>query len=68
MPDVRVANAAREVLDRFADGEGASEDLWRFGVLQLLDDYESARKAGGVVAAESVFAEEPVRPGADADR
>lgn len=36
-----------------------SEDLWRFGVLQLLDDYESVHARDGVVAAARLMAEAP---------
>ena len=37
----------------------SSEDLWRFGVLQLLDDYESVRRHDGADAAAMMFMEVP---------
>ena len=39
------------------------EDLWRFGVLQLLDDYESLKRHRGVQVASEVLAVEPQRTG-----
>lgn len=38
-------------------------DGWRFGVLQTLDDYESAVRRGGVEFGASMFAEEPAPTG-----
>ncbi len=58
-----MASAAREVRDIVVSPECSSEDLWRFGVLQLLDDYESCRKRGGLASAERVFAEAPPSTG-----
>ena len=37
----------------------SSEHLWRFGVLQLLDDYESVRRHDGADAAAMMFMEAP---------
>ncbi len=39
------------------------EDLWRFGVLQLVDDYESLKRHRGVQVASEVLAVEPPRTG-----
>ena len=41
----------------------SSEALWRFGVLQRLDDYESTRRANGVEAASALFARAPTPTG-----
>ena len=47
------------------DGElPPGEDLWRFGVLQLLDDYESLKRHRGVQVASEVLAVEPQRTAA----
>ena len=40
-------------------GPVSSEDLWRFGVLQLLDDYESVLSHAGVDAAAQLMAKAP---------
>ena len=40
-------------------GPVSSENLWRFGVLQLLDDYESVLAHDGVDAAAHLMAEAP---------
>ena len=37
----------------------SSEHLWRFGVLQLLDDYESVRRHDGADAAAMMIMEVP---------
>lgn len=50
------AVAARSLL---SGGPVSSEDLWRFGVLQLLDDYESVHVRDGVVAAARLMAAAP---------
>jgi hypothetical protein len=50
------AVAARSLLSA---GPVSGEDLWRFGVLQLLDDYESVRAHDGLDAAASLMAEAP---------
>jgi len=54
------ALAARSLL---SSGPASGEDLWRFGVLQLLDDYESVCAREGVDAAASLMAEAPVLTG-----
>jgi hypothetical protein len=54
-----VGDAARAARSLLAGGPVSSEDLWRFGVLQLLDDYESVRARIGVSAAASLMADEP---------
>ncbi len=51
--------AADEVLALLEQGDPTSEDLWRFGVLQLLDEYDSLRKHQGSEAAIEVFCIEP---------
>jgi len=63
MGEVRAASAAmqaRSVTD--VDGLG-SEGLWRFGVLQVLDDYESTVRSHGVEAASTLFSDEPAPTG-----
>ena len=42
-----------------AVGPVSSEDLWRFGVLQLLDDYDSVRARDGVEAAACLMSQAP---------
>jgi hypothetical protein len=37
----------------------SNEDRWRFGVLQLLDDYESVRRHDGADAEAMMFMEVP---------
>ncbi|MDO8392312.1 MAG: hypothetical protein Q7V57_17700 [Actinomycetota bacterium] len=37
----------------------SGEDLWRFGVLQFLDDYESVRRHHGVSPAAALLTGEP---------
>ena len=51
-----VANEARTVM---AAGDLGSEALWRFGILQVLDDYESVRRQRGAQSASVLFDEEP---------
>lgn len=46
-----------------ADGESL-DACWRFGVLQTLDDYNSALRRGGPGLASGVFTDEPPRTGA----
>lgn len=41
----------------------SDEELWRFAILQTLDDYISARKHGGITAAAEVFTPEPEMTG-----
>jgi hypothetical protein len=55
-----VAGAARAIVDA---GSMESEALWRFGVLQLLDDYDSVIRHQGVAEAARMFAEEPALTG-----
>jgi hypothetical protein len=54
------AVAARSLL---SGGPVSSEDLWRFGVLQLLDDYESVHARDGVDPAARLMAEAPAPTG-----
>lgn len=51
------AQAVRSMLT--ASAEPSGEDLWRFGVLQFLDDYESTRRHHGVSAAAALLVDEP---------
>ncbi len=51
--------AADEVLALRAQGDLTSEEVWRFGVLQLLDEYDSMLRHQGLEAAASVFEQEP---------
>lgn len=59
-----VADNADSCRTLLAQDEGV-EVCWRFGILQTLDDYESARGRGGAPLAAQVFAEEPPRTGAE---
>jgi hypothetical protein len=54
-----VADAAAHARALISDGTTDSEALWRFGVLQLLDDYESILRKDGVNAAQRVFTSAP---------
>lgn len=54
-----VGDAAVAARSMLSGGPVSSEDLWRFGVLQLVDDYESVRARDGVVAAARLMAEAP---------
>ena len=54
-----VGDAVAAERSRLTGGPVSSEDLWRFGVLQLLDDYESVHARDGVVAAARLMAEAP---------
>jgi hypothetical protein len=56
----RAAGSARALVD---SGTAGSEALWRFGVLQLLDDYDSVIRHDGVAAAAQVFSDEPALTG-----
>jgi hypothetical protein len=58
-----VADEAEVCADLAADGEDPRE-LWRFGVMQTIDDYNRARRAGGVARGAAVFDREPPRTGA----
>lgn len=51
-----VALAVRSML---AHNSVSSEDLWRFGVLQLLDDHESVRSHDRADTAAMMFMEAP---------
>lgn len=55
MKQALVANAAKEVQALIESPNTTSEDIWRFGVLQLLDDYEFVRANQGTTAASKVF-------------
>ncbi len=47
--------AADEALALLNNGDPTSEDLWRFGVLQLLDEYDSLLRHTGPITAIEVF-------------
>lgn len=57
------AGAALDCRNLLAEGE-TLDGCWRFGVLQILDDYASTLRRGGVELAAGVFTEEPSRTGA----
>lgn len=59
MSRVLVASAADSARALVDSGTVGSEALWRFGVLQLLDDYDSVLRHKGVSAAAQVFEQEP---------
>ena len=59
MFEARVASAAADARSLATREISSSEALWRFGVLQLLDDYESTLRQHGVAAAARVFEAEP---------
>lgn len=63
MNPVHVAGAARQARAIVDEEQSVSEDLWRFGILQLLDDYNSTLKFAGVSAAAHIFDVEPDRTG-----
>ena len=54
-----VGDAALAVRAMLARNSVWSEHLWRFGVLQLLDDYASVRRHDGADAAAMMFMEVP---------
>lgn len=58
-----VGDAAVAVRSMLSAGPVSGEDLWRFGVLQLLDDYESVRARDGVDAAARLMVEAPESTG-----
>jgi len=59
-----VSDAARAVRSMLAaSAQPASEDLWRFGILQFLDDYQSTRRHHGSVSAAELLTGEPVVTG-----
>jgi len=55
----QVAGAAADARALVASGSSDSEALWRFGILQLLDDYDSTLRLHGIEAAARVFEAEP---------
>jgi len=59
----RVSSAAEEARALVERGTEGSESLWRFGVLQLLDDYESTLRHEGLEAAARIFADPPPSTG-----
>jgi len=63
MTQVLVAGAAEQARVLVDSGSAGSEALWRFGVLQLLDDYDSILRHEGVAAASEVFADAPALTG-----
>ncbi len=63
MSQVLVASAAGSARALVDSGSEGSEALWRFGVLQLLDDYDSVLRRDGVSVAARVFADEPALTG-----
>lgn len=63
MGQVLVASAAASARMLVDSGVVGSEALWRFGVLQLLDDYDAVLRHQGVLAAAQVFADGPERTG-----
>lgn len=56
---VRAAATASTMLDAGAP----MSELWRHVIIQLLDDYESAFRLGGVAPAATLFVEEPAHTG-----
>lgn len=54
-----VGDAAAAVRSLLFARPVSSEDLWRFGILQLLDDYESIRAHNSVDAAARLMGEAP---------
>lgn len=57
------ADAAQVVQQMQSKGVVGSEELWRFGILQLLDDYESVRVHKSKEEAIALLAQEPPRTG-----
>jgi len=57
---VDAAEAVRHLQD---NGDASDEDLWRFGILQLLDDYESMRASQGQDSAVALLTVEPPMTG-----
>lgn len=62
MRERSVRAAAGEAVELLAAGEPLSA-VWRYAVVQLLDDYESRLRHDGVRAAAALFAEAPDRTG-----
>jgi hypothetical protein len=56
-------DAAAVVRHLQEDGNASDEDLWRFGILQLLDDYESVRASDGLERAAALLTAEPPMTG-----
>jgi hypothetical protein len=63
MSTATVAQAACEVRSMLVGAKPSGEDLWRFGVLQLLDDYQTLKRHQGVPVAVTELAGEPPRTG-----
>ena len=59
MSQVLVASAAGSARTLVDFGSEGSEALWRFGVLELVDDSDAVLRRDGVGAAARVFAGEP---------
>ncbi len=59
MFETTVDFAADEALTLLAQNDPTSEDIWRFGLLQLLDEYDSILRHQGLEAAMTVFKQEP---------
>ncbi|MDD2857207.1 MAG: hypothetical protein PHU75_00875 [Candidatus Nanopelagicales bacterium] len=59
MSPILVAGAAQQAHALIEAGSAGSEALWRFGVLQLLDDYDATLRHAGLAAAAQIFAREP---------
>lgn len=57
-----VADAAEEARRLLAAG-GPLKDVWRYAVVQLLDDYTSVLRRRGVDVAAAVWGAEPARTG-----
>ncbi|MGH3428038.1 MAG: hypothetical protein ACRDQZ_10805 [Mycobacteriales bacterium] len=58
MGTYNAAQAARDATELLSSGESLSA-VWRHGILQLLDVYESRLRHAGLEAAVSAFTEEP---------
>lgn len=54
--------AARDAAEMLRAGESLT-DVWRYAIIQLLDDYESRRRHEGQAAAAELFSAEPPRTG-----
>lgn len=59
MTATTATDAAEVVRDLQRDGVASDEDLWRFGILQLKDDYDSALARGGHRSAAALVDSEP---------
>lgn len=58
-----VGDAAVALRSMLGRGSMSSEARWRFGVLQLLDDYESVRTRDGVDGAAKLLMDAPESTG-----